>query len=76
MEKIRGRGLFSNVVMFNVRISGLFRAGKVLEAHRIFRDMKEDKEFGLPKPNQITYNLMLDGFCREGIGRKPGVWSN
>ncbi|KAI4342202.1 hypothetical protein MLD38_026853 [Melastoma candidum] len=41
--------------------------GKVLEASRIFRDMQIDKELGLPQPNGKTYDLMLEGFCREGM---------
>ncbi|KAL0356503.1 UNVERIFIED_CONTAM: Pentatricopeptide repeat-containing protein [Sesamum calycinum] len=60
-------GLAPNVVTFNTRISALSKAGKILEASRIFRDMQMDEELGLPRPNVVTHKLMLDGFCREGM---------
>ncbi|KAH7511463.1 hypothetical protein JRO89_XSUnG0200600 [Xanthoceras sorbifolium] len=67
VERMREDGLFPDVVTFNSRISALCKGGKVLEASRIFRDMQIDEELGLPRPNMITYNLMLEGFCKEGM---------
>ncbi|XP_010028839.2 pentatricopeptide repeat-containing protein At2g17140 [Eucalyptus grandis] len=67
VERMRGDGLSPDIVTFNSRISALCAAGKVLEASRIFRDMLTDQELGLPEPNTVTYNLMLQGFCKEGM---------
>ncbi|KAK7399517.1 hypothetical protein VNO78_10702 [Psophocarpus tetragonolobus] len=60
------QGLLPDVT-FNSRISALCRAGKVLEASRIFRDMQMDAKLGLPRPNVVTFNLMLKGFCKQGM---------
>ncbi|KAG2410077.1 Pentatricopeptide repeat-containing protein [Vigna angularis] len=67
VERMSEVGLLPDVVTFNSRISALCRAGKVLEASRIFRDMQMDVELGLPRPNVVTYNLMLKGFCKHGM---------
>ncbi|KAI6700959.1 hypothetical protein NL676_015283 [Syzygium grande] len=67
VERMRGDGLSPDIVTFNSQISALCAAGKVLEASRIFRDMLSDQELGLPEPNTVTYNLMLEGFCKEGM---------
>ena len=67
VERMSEVGLLPDVVTFNSRISALCRAGKVLEASRIFRDMQMDVELGLPRPNVVTYNLMLKGFCKRGM---------
>ncbi|KAM1458013.1 hypothetical protein ACFX2I_035115 [Malus domestica] len=65
VERMREDGLFLDAVTSNSRISALCSAGKILEASRIFRDMYiDDQELGLPQPNVITYNLMLQGFCK------------
>ncbi|XP_027346293.1 pentatricopeptide repeat-containing protein At2g17140 [Abrus precatorius] len=67
VERMREKSVLPDVVTFNSRISALCRAGKVLEASRIFRDMQMDQELGLPRPNVVTYNLMLKGFCKQGM---------
>ncbi|TKY59360.1 Pentatricopeptide repeat-containing protein [Spatholobus suberectus] len=67
VERMSEQGVMPDVVTFNSRISALCRAGKVLEASRIFRDMQMDEELGLPRPNVITFNLMLKGFCKHGM---------
>ncbi|KAK7362974.1 hypothetical protein VNO77_05099 [Canavalia gladiata] len=67
VERMREQGFLPDVVTFNSRISALCRAGKVLEASRIFRDMQMDEELGLPRPNVTTFNLMLKGFCKRGM---------
>ncbi|XP_030450320.2 LOW QUALITY PROTEIN: pentatricopeptide repeat-containing protein At2g17140 [Syzygium oleosum] len=67
VERMRGDDLSPDIVTFNSQISALCAAGKVLEASRIFRDMLSDRELGLPEPNTVTYNLMLEGFCKEGM---------
>ncbi|KAE8654371.1 hypothetical protein F3Y22_tig00117048pilonHSYRG00105 [Hibiscus syriacus] len=59
VERMREDGLFPDEVTFNARISVLCKAGQVLEASRIFRDMQIDEAVGLPRPNVTTYNLML-----------------
>ncbi|KAF8406706.1 hypothetical protein HHK36_008798 [Tetracentron sinense] len=64
VEKMREDGLFPDVVTFNSRISALCSAGNILEASRIFRDMQKDDKLGLPRPNHITFNLMLEGFFK------------
>ncbi|KAF6148404.1 hypothetical protein GIB67_036619 [Kingdonia uniflora] len=42
---------------------------KVVEASRIFEDMQGscNEELGLPRPNLITFNQMLEGFFKEGM---------
>ncbi|KAE8654373.1 hypothetical protein F3Y22_tig00117048pilonHSYRG00118 [Hibiscus syriacus] len=67
VERMREDGLFPDEVTFNARISALCKAGQVLEASRIFRDIQIDKAVGLPWPNVITYNLMLEGFYKQGM---------
>ncbi|KAK9286616.1 hypothetical protein L1049_015016 [Liquidambar formosana] len=67
VERMREDGLIPDVVTFNSRISALCCAGKILEASRIFRDMQIDEYLGLPRPNTVTYNLMLEGFCKDGM---------
>ncbi|CAJ1936290.1 unnamed protein product [Sphenostylis stenocarpa] len=67
VERMSEQGVLPDVVTFNSRISALCRAGKVLEASRIFRDMQMDEELGLPRPNVVTFNLMLKGFCKHGM---------
>jgi pentatricopeptide repeat protein len=67
VEKMREDSLFSDVVTLNFRISTVCKAGKILKASRIFRDMQIDEKLRLPLPNIIMYNLTLEGFCKEGI---------
>ncbi|TQD95046.1 hypothetical protein C1H46_019314 [Malus baccata] len=68
VERMREDGLFPDAITFNSRISALCSAGKILEGSRIFRDMRvDDQGLGLPQPNVVTYNLMLQGFCKEGM---------
>ncbi|RDX99967.1 Pentatricopeptide repeat-containing protein, partial [Mucuna pruriens] len=67
VEIMSQQGVLPDVVTFNSRVSALCRAGKVLEASRIFRDMQMDQELGLPRPNVVTFNLMLKGFCKQGM---------
>ncbi|KAL3002532.1 hypothetical protein AAZX31_08G059100 [Glycine max] len=67
VERMNELGVLPDVVTFNSRISALCRAGKVMEASRIFRDMQMDAELGLPRPNVVTFNLMLKGFCKHGM---------
>ncbi|KAJ0959772.1 hypothetical protein J5N97_000539 [Dioscorea zingiberensis] len=64
VERMREEGMFPDVITFNSRISALCSAGKILEASRIFRDMHMDQALGLPQPNVVTYNLMLQGFLQ------------
>ncbi|KAK4759847.1 hypothetical protein SAY87_022978 [Trapa incisa] len=67
VERMKDDGLPPDIVTFNSRISALCRTGKILEASRIFRDMQVDVYYGLPRPDIITYNLMLEGFYKEGM---------
>ncbi|KMZ76333.1 putative Pentatricopeptide repeat-containing protein [Zostera marina] len=67
VDRMREDGLSPNVVTFNSRISVLCKAGNVSEAFKIFMDMKGKSSEGLPRPNGITYDVMLDGFCMGGM---------
>ncbi|XP_062224157.1 pentatricopeptide repeat-containing protein At2g17140-like [Phragmites australis] len=67
VERMRTQGLAPNVVTFNARISALCKAGRVLDAYRIFKDMQEEWERGLPRPDQVTFDVMLSGFCEAGL---------
>lgn len=67
VDRMRAQGLAPNVVTFNGRISALCKAGRVLEAYRIFNDMQEAWEQGLPRPDQVTFDVMLSGFCDAGM---------
>ncbi|KAL5200063.1 hypothetical protein ABZP36_021266 [Zizania latifolia] len=67
VENMRAQGLAPNVVTFNARISALCKAGRVLDAYRIFNDMQEKWERGLPRPDQVTFDVMLSGFCDAGM---------
>ncbi|PWZ28564.1 Pentatricopeptide repeat-containing protein [Zea mays] len=67
VERMRLQGLAPNVVTFNSRISALCKAGRVLDAYRIFKDMQEDWQHGLPRPDQVTFDVMLSGFCDAGF---------
>ncbi|XP_065868678.1 pentatricopeptide repeat-containing protein At2g17140 isoform X3 [Euphorbia lathyris] len=67
VDMMREDGLVPDVVTFNCRISALCKNGKILEASRIFRDMQFDEGLGLPRPNVITYKLILLGFFKEGL---------
>ncbi|CAN6481842.1 unnamed protein product [Victoria cruziana] len=57
-------GCSPDIVTFNSRITMLCRGGKLMEATRIFVDMQLEE--GLPMPNHVTFNIMLDGFCKTG----------
>ncbi|KAM0858841.1 hypothetical protein ACQ4PT_047595 [Festuca glaucescens] len=67
VDRMRAQGLAPDVVTFNGRISALCKAGRVLDAYRIFNDMQEAWERGLPRPDQVTFDVMLSGFCDAGM---------
>jgi len=73
VERMSEQGVLPDDVTFNSRISALCRAGKVMEASRIFRDMQMDAELRLPRPNVVTFNLMLKGSCKHGMGDARGL---
>ncbi|KAM7258036.1 hypothetical protein ACFE04_013777 [Oxalis oulophora] len=67
VQRMRDDGLLPDVVTFNSRISALLKNGDTRKASRIFQDMQTGEALGLPRPNTITYNLMLRGFCKKGM---------
>nr|CAB3445489.1 unnamed protein product [Digitaria exilis] len=67
VERMRAQGLSPNVATFNARISALCKAGRVLDAYSIFKDMQEEWQQGLPRPDQVTFDVMLSGFCDAGF---------
>lgn len=64
LERMGSGGIAPDVVTFNSRISALCAQGNVLGAAEILRDMEMGDGTDLPKPNSITYNLVLDGFSK------------
>ncbi|KAJ9550477.1 hypothetical protein OSB04_014522, partial [Centaurea solstitialis] len=80
LEVMSSMEVAPNIVVYNTLVSTFCKDGKTDEAGKLveriredglvpndLRDMQVDKELGLPQPNTITYNLMLDGFCKEGM---------
>jgi pentatricopeptide repeat protein len=54
-------GLFFNV-SYTTFISGLFQAGRVLEAKELFKDIRAQSHF----PDLMTYSTLLDGLRKQG----------
>ncbi|KAJ6878270.1 hypothetical protein NC651_030878 [Populus alba x Populus x berolinensis] len=54
-------GLFHNV-SYTTFISGLFQAGRVLEAKELFKDIRAQSHF----PDLMTYSTLLDGLRKQG----------
>jgi pentatricopeptide repeat protein len=51
-----------NAFSYNVVISGLWRAGRAIDAVKVFDEMIERAVL----PNHITYNTTIDGHIKRG----------
>ncbi|KAK7283433.1 hypothetical protein RIF29_12949 [Crotalaria pallida] len=61
-----------DVIVYTSLVHGWFRAGNILKAEEVFRDMKVA---GI-KPNVYTYSIVIDSLCRCGqISRAHDVFS-
>ncbi|KAL2234712.1 UNVERIFIED_CONTAM: Pentatricopeptide repeat-containing protein, mitochondrial [Sesamum indicum] len=60
------KGCLPNVATFNVRIQFLVSKGRAWEANKLLAFMRRHKKF--PElPDEVTYNLVIKGFCRAGF---------
>ncbi|KAL7152528.1 hypothetical protein ABFS83_04G104200 [Erythranthe nasuta] len=60
------KGCLPNVATFNVRIQFLVNKGRAWEANKLLAFMRRHKKF--PEfPDEVTYNLVIKGFCRAGF---------
>lgn len=59
------KGCLPNIATFNVRIQFLVNKGRTWDANKLLdfmRRLKKSPEF----PDEITYNLVIKGFCKMG----------
>ncbi|XP_019083088.1 PREDICTED: pentatricopeptide repeat-containing protein At1g63070, mitochondrial-like isoform X2 [Camelina sativa] len=56
------RGLVGDTVTYNTLIQGFFQADDCDNAQMVFKKMESD---GVP-PSIVTYNILLDGLCKNG----------
>ncbi|XP_057780443.1 pentatricopeptide repeat-containing protein At1g80150, mitochondrial-like [Salvia miltiorrhiza] len=59
------KGCLPNIATFNVRIQYLVNKGRTWDANKLLdymRRLKKSPEF----PDEITYNLVIKGFCKMG----------
>ncbi|TXG65332.1 hypothetical protein EZV62_006607 [Acer yangbiense] len=61
-EIMRKRKIELNLVSFNIVIHGLCKVGKLNEASDVIEDMKSVGVL----PDAITYNTLIDGYCKKG----------
>lgn len=58
---VHSQGFSANVVTYNTLIHWFFCCRKISEVKHLRLDMKVEKI----APDQVTYTIMVDGFCRE-----------
>ncbi|KAL3655482.1 hypothetical protein CASFOL_001268 [Castilleja foliolosa] len=56
-----------NVATFNVRIQFLVSKGRAWEANKLLAYMRRHKKLPEFFPDEVTYNLVIKGFCRAGF---------
>uniref|UniRef100_A0A0D3DXZ0 Pentatricopeptide repeat-containing protein n=2 Tax=Brassica TaxID=3705 RepID=A0A0D3DXZ0_BRAOL len=64
-------GIAPSIYTFTTLISGLFRGGLIRDAVKLFNEMGEWNI----KPDGVTYNVMIEGYCEEGdMAKAFGIW--
>jgi pentatricopeptide repeat domain-containing protein 1 len=58
------KGIRPNIVTYGAILKGYCQACRFDKAYALFEDMKRHPEF---KPDEITFNMLLDGCARTGL---------
>ncbi|GFQ07212.1 pentatricopeptide repeat-containing protein at1g80150 mitochondrial [Phtheirospermum japonicum] len=61
------KGCAPNIATFNVRIQFLVCKGRAWEANKLLAYMRRRKKLPDFFPDEVTYNLVIKGFCRAGF---------
>jgi len=65
LDKMKRVGIVPSVLSMTSILYGCCQVNNVDEAHMLFNKMMKEKE-GLPPPDMISCNVVLDGFCKTG----------
>ncbi|XP_028758554.1 pentatricopeptide repeat-containing protein At2g17525, mitochondrial isoform X1 [Neltuma alba] len=57
LQLMKSQGIIPNTVIYNTLLYALCRNGKVGRARSLMTEMEE--------PNDVTYNILISGYCKE-----------
>jgi pentatricopeptide repeat protein len=67
LEEMTRQKLEPNIITYGAIVKGYCQAYQLDQASAVFEDMKRNPQF---KPDEITYNTLIDGCARQGLFEK------